>query len=393
MEKIHKNKYTFVATSLFGLESILAEEISKKGGEDIQIFHRAVSFRGSMALLYKMNFSLRTAIRVLWKIKYLRLNSEDDLYDGIKAVPWEDYFSIDKTISVNAVVNSPFFNNSHFVALKAKDAIVDRFRDCTGTRPDVDIENADVVVNVHIHQGNVDISLDSSGQPLFKRGYRQGGYLAPLNEVLAAGMILKTGWDGDSDFVDPMCGSGTLSIEAAMIAKNIPPGVFRNGFAFQNWHNFDEGLYAKIVENEMHSREFKHKILASDISEEAIEVTARNIKGALLNDVISLENKDFFEIKAESDSGIVVLNPPYGERISISRLSEFYSQIGDHLKKSFQNYNAWVLSSNIEGLKHLGLKPSQKSDLLNGQIKCKYLNYQLFRGKRNDFLKKQSKNE
>ncbi len=380
-------KYTFVATTLFGLESILAEEIESKGGENISIFHRAVSFRGGIALLYKMNYSLRTAIRVLWKVKYIKLKTEQDLYDGVFSVPWEEYFSSSKTIAVNSVVNTPFFNNSLFVSLRVKDAIVDRFREKTGIRPDVDIENPMVVINVHIHQGNVDISLDASGTPLFKRGYRLSGSLAPLNEVLAAGMIKISGWDGESDFVDPMCGSGTLSVEAAMIAKNIPPGVFRKSFAFQNWYNYDEELYLKIVENEMKSKEFKHKILASDISAEAIEVAEVNIKNAQLDDIIILEKKDFFETEGGSDTGILIINPPYGERISIARLSEFYKKIGDKLKKSYQGYNAWVLSSNLEGLKHFGLKPGMKKDLLNGQIKCKYLNFELFKGKRNDFLR------
>lgn len=379
-------KFNFVATTLSGLENILEGEIAQKGGEDIRSYRRAVSFRGGFALLYKMNFTLRTAIRILWKVKHIKLKSEKDLYDGVYSIPWEDYFDPSKTIAVNSAVNSSFYNNSHFVSLKVKDAIVDRFRDRKGRRPDVDIETPDVVVHVHIHQANVDISLDSSGDPLFKRGYRVSGYQAPLNEVLAAGMIMMTGWNGESDFIDPMCGSATLSTEAAMIARNIPPGILRKSFAFQNWSNYDEDLFNRVIEGNMISRPFDHRIFASDISAEAVEVSRKNIEKALLDDVIQIRKADFFDTKPLAKNGIVIINPPYGERISVARLVEFYTRIGDHLKRNYQGYNAWILSSNLDGLKHFGLKPGKKIDLLNGKIKCKYLNYELFEGKRSDFL-------
>ena len=380
--------YNFVATTLFGLEEILAREIQEQGGEDIRVYRRAVSFTGGISLMYKMNFNLRTAIRVLWKIKHIKLKSEKDLYNGVYSVPWEDLFSSGRSIAVNSAVASPFFNNSHFVSLKVKDAIVDRFRDKKGRRPDVDIDSPDVVINVHIHQANVDVSLDSSGDPLFKRGYRQSGYQAPVNEVLAAAMIKMTGWDGNSDFIDPMCGSGTLSTEAAMIAKNIPPGVLRKSFAFSNWENFDQELYSRIVEKSMVSREFNHRIFASDISAEAVDITRQNVSKALLDDLINIRKQDFFESKAFSDQGMIIINPPYGERISVARLSEFYKKIGDHLKHHYQGHTAWVLSSNLEALKHFGLRPGKKIDLLNGKIKCKYLMFELFRGKRGEFLEK-----
>ena len=380
--------YNFVATTLFGLEEILAREIQEQGGEDIRVYRRAVSFTGGISLMYKMNFNLRTAIRVLWKIKHIKLKSEKDLYNGVYSVPWEDLFSSGRSIAVNSAVASPFFNNSHYVSLKVKDAIVDRFRDKKGRRPDVDIDSPDVVINVHIHQANVDVSLDSSGDPLFKRGYRQSGYQAPVNEVLAAAMIKMTGWDGNSDFIDPMCGSGTLSTEAAMIAKNIPPGVLRKSFAFSNWENFDQELYSRIVEKSMVSREFNHRIFASDISAEAVDITRQNVSKALLDDLINIRKQDFFESKAFSDQGMIIINPPYGERISVARLSEFYKKIGDHLKHHYQGHTAWVLSSNLEALKHFGLRPGKKIDLLNGKIKCKYLMFELFRGKRGEFLEK-----
>lgn len=384
-------KFNFVATTFFGLEDILAREIEEKGGEEIRKYRRAVSFRGGISLMYKMNFTLRTAVRILWKVKHIKLKSEKDLYNGVYSVPWEDLFSPGKSIAVQSAVNSSFYNNSHFVALKVKDAIVDRFRDKKGRRPDVDIENPDVLINVHIHESNVDISLDSSGEPLFKRGYRISGYQAPLNEVLAAGMIKMTGWNGDSDFIDPMCGSGTLSTEAAMIAKNIPPQILRKSFAFSNWLNYDEVLFRRMVENNMVSKEFNHRIIASDISAEAVSITRNNIEKALLEDIIDVRKADFFDTRPSGSEGLILINPPYGERISVARLSEFYKKIGDHLKQNYQGYNAWVLSSNLEALKQFGLKPGKKIDLLNGKIKCKYLNFELFGGKRREFLENRNR--
>ncbi|MGC9343025.1 MAG: THUMP domain-containing class I SAM-dependent RNA methyltransferase [Bacteroidales bacterium] len=378
----------FIATTLSGLEKILEKEIIELGGENTKIYRRAVSFRGGMALLYKLNFSLRTALRILYKLKTFRLKSEEDYYKGINLIAWEDYFLNSKTIAVNAVINTPFIKNSHYAALKAKDAIVDHFRDKTGRRPDVDTNNPDIIINVHVDNQFVDISLDSSGEPLFKRGYRVDGFEAPLNEVLAAGMIMMTGWTGESDFIDPMCGSATLSIEAAMIAKGIPAGVLRGSYAFQNWKDYDEDLYRRMVESMMVSKNFSHHIYASDISAKAFNAAKKNIKEAMLEDIIELESIDFFDTRARDDEGLMILNPPYGERISQDRISEFYKRIGDHLKFNYPGHTAWILSANLEALKYIGLKPGIKQDLVNGQLKCKYHKYELFKGKRIDFLSK-----
>lgn len=376
----------FVATTLAGLEEVLAAEIKELGGENVRILRRAVAFNGGTSLLYKLNFSLRTAIRILLNIKTIRLSSESDLYNGVYQLPWQDYFKSGKTIAVKAAMNSSFFDNSHYVELKVKDAIVDKLRDKTGRRPDVNAREPDISIHVHLHNKMADISLDSSGIPLFKRGYRLDGYEAPLNEVLAAGMILMTGWKGDSDFMDPMCGSGTLAIEAAMIAKGIPPGVLRKSFAFQNWLDYDESLYHRVVENLMVSREFKHKVYASDISADALRAAGKNVREALLEDVIDLSRKDFFETRPVSGDGMIVLNPPYGERIIQENINDFYEKIGNHLKSAYPGYKAWILSANHSAIRYIGLKPFRKISLLNGKLDCRYLGFDLFRGKRADFL-------
>lgn len=381
------SSFSFTATTLAGFEDILAQEIVENGGEDIRKYRRAVSFRGGISLMYKMNLNLRTAIRVLRKLTVIRINQENDFYKGVYLIPWETYFTNDKTIAVKATVNSKFFDNSLFVALKTKDAIVDRFRDKTGRRPDVDINQPEILIHVHIHNQMADISLDSSGDPLFKRGYREQAVLAPLNEVLAAGMILMTGWKGDSDFIDPMCGSGTLSIEAAMIAKGIPPGIHRRGFSFQNWIDYDEPLFHRVLEGLMVSRDFTHKIIASDISSEAVSICRKNISKALLDDIIEVETQDFFESSPESIDGTVIINPPYGERLKENKIRDFYNRMGDHLKSNYKGYKAWILTTNEKAAQGIGLHPDKKIQLFNGKLPCKYLKFDIFEGKRKDYLK------
>jgi len=380
-------KSKFIATTLKGLEDVLEMEIRELGGEDVKTLRRAVFFTGGLSLIYKMNFSLRTALRILYQIRSVKLKDENDLYRNIFRIEWENYISKNKTIAVKAVVNSEMYNNSHFVALKVKDAIVDRMREKTGKRPDVDVKDPDIPIHVHIDRNVLNVSLDSSGEPLFKRGYRVQSIEAPLNEVLAAGMILMTGWKGDANFIDPMCGSGTIAIEAAMIAKGIPPGVFRKSYAFQNWLDYDENLYSRLIENLMVSRAFNYKIFASDISASAVNAARRNIKTALLEDIIDVSKKDFFERKPINDGGLLLMNPPYGERIKQERINSFYEKIGNHLKTYYPGFEAWLLSSNFEAIKKIGLKPSKKIDLVNGSLECKFLKFELFKGKRSDFLR------
>ncbi len=374
----------FVATTLFGLEDVLAGELQEQGAENIRPFHRAVRFSGSPALMYKLNLTLRTAIRILVNIKSFTARNEEDFYDQVTAIDWNGYFPPSRSITVNSAVNSKYFSHSHYIALKAKDAIVDKFRKQTGKRPDVDVNNPDISIHVHINDFRVDISLDSSGEPLFKRGYRTSQFIAPLNEALAAGMILMSGWRGESDFIDPMCGSGTLPIEAAMIALNVPPGILRSSFAFMNWNDYDEDLYTHIVESLLVSKPFHHKIRGYDISAEAVTLARDNAAKALLGDMIEIERADFMEVRAPGEEGLIMMNPPYGERIREERIVDFYKSIGNRLKQEFAGYTAWILSANTEALKYVGLKPTVKKELLNGSLKCKFLKYDMFKGKRKD---------
>ncbi len=383
---------SYVVTTLFGLEEVLTSELKKHGITEHQQFQRAIKFKASKAQLYKLNLSLRTAIRILMHIKSFKALNDDQLYDGIYKIDWKEYFVPGRTIAVRSAVNSKNFNHSHYVALKVKDAIVDRFRDDLGRRPTVDTENAEVSINVHVNGERVDVSLDSSGEPLFKRGYRTKQYIAPLNEALAAGMILMSGWDGGCDFIDPMCGSGTLPIEAALIARGIPPGILRKSFAFMNWLDYDEELYNRILETLLVSRPFHHKIMGYDISAMAIELAEDNVRKALLEDCISFQRKDFNELKPMADrTGIIMMNPPYGERLREGQLENFYKNIGDRLKNNFQGYEAWILSANMEAMKFIGLRPSEKRELLNGKLKCKFNKYELFSGKRKNSFNKNEK--
>jgi putative N6-adenine-specific DNA methylase len=377
---------SFVATTLFGLENVLYDELKGLGAADIKILRRAVRFKATNAQLYKLNLSLRTALRILLEIKSFRVRNEKDLYDQVYRINWPDYFTPKKTISVSSSVHSELFTHSHYVALKTKDAIVDKFRNTVGLRPSIDTDNPDININIHISDNQADISLDSSGLPLFKRGYRYGMYAAPLNEVLAAGLIKLSGWDGDSDFYDPMCGSGTLAIEAALIAKGIPPGIFRESFAFQNWKEYDPELFNRVVENSLNGRDFRYRIFASDIASEAIQMTKENVRRAKLEDLIEIKESDFKNVQPPEENGVFMINPPYGERMGDENIAELYSSIGDVLKNNFTGFKAWVLSSNIEALKYVGLKPSKKIDLMNAKLKCKFCEYEIFKGKRKDFL-------
>lgn len=370
----------FIATTMFGLEEILASELRELGATDVTVLNRAVSFNGSQAILYKVNIGSRTAMRVLKNLKSFRVKGEDSLYDAIYNMRWEDHFSIKDSFMVNSSVNSPLFSHSLFVSQRTKDAIADRFRKLTNLRPSVNTSDPDITINIHISNDRVDVSLDSSGEPLFKRGYRSAQYIAPLNEVLAAGMIMMTGWDGTKPLIDPMCGSGTLPIEAALIAKKIPPGVFRTKFGFMHWKDFDDVLFNRILESMLNPVDLKAQIFASDISPEAVDLTQKNVKKALLDEFIHVSNIDFHQLNPPSDGGLVIMNPPYGERLKEDEINLFYKSIGDTLKKNFSGYEAWVLSGNPEALKYFGLRPDKKIELLNGSIKCKFQRFSLYQG-------------
>ena len=376
------NNFRFAATTLFGLEEVLAEELRDLGAEDILKRNRAVEFTGSLALMYKANLYLRTALRVLLIIKTFRVRNEDHLYDTLLKIEWENVFDKNYTFAITPVVNSPLFRNSRFIAQKAKDAIADRFRRTTGSRPTVELSKPDIVVNIHISDEMVNVSLDSSGEPLFKRGYRVESHMAPLNEVLAAGMILLSGWDRSSNFVDPMCGSGTLPIEAAMIALGVYPGSFREYYSFFNWKIFDKRLFELIKAQLPAPKPIPGIISASDISSEAIAQTLKNVKNAGLSDFIHIEQNDFQKFTPPSNGGYMMINPPYGVRLDDSDLEEFYRTIGNILKTKYAGYQAWIISPNLEAMKFIGLHPDKKLWLINGDLKCRFNKYSVYEGSR-----------
>ncbi len=393
-EKKEKNpkgfeSHEFVAKTFYGLEEVLAKELLQLGARDIQELNRAVKFSGDMGFLYKANLCLRTALRILMPIRTFKVRNEQQLYDGIQKINWSEYLGLDKTFVINATANSDNFTHSHYVSLKVKDAIVDQFRERFGKRPSIDKERPDLRIQVHISDMDCTVSLDSSGESLHKRGYRIETNNAPINEVLAAGMILLSDWDQNSDFIDPMCGSGTIISEAAMIARGIPANIHRKEFAFQRWIDYDEDLFDVIVDSSLNKeRGFDGRIMGSDRAFSAFKKTERNIKHALLEDFIQIEKKDFFGSTKPADSkrGVLIFNPPYGERQE-KDLEEFYKNIGDTLKHGYQGYSAWIITSSMEALKFVGLRTSRKIKLFNGPLECRYVNYQLYDGS-----KKASKN-
>lgn len=382
---MNNETFEMVAKTLYGLEEILAGELIALGANDVQIGRRMVSFTGDKEMLYKANFFCRTALRILKPIYRFKAKDAATVYKEVKKVVWENHISLDKTFAIDSVINSEDFNHSKFVAYRTKDAIVDYFMEKYEKRPSVRVNNPDLYINIHISHNDCTLSIDSSGESLHKRGYRVEQTEAPLNEVLAAGMILKTGWKGESHFVDPMCGSGTLLIEAAMIALNIAPGIHRKEFAFEKWIDFDRELFDRIYNDESREREFTFKCVGSDISPNAIEAAKANVRNAGLNKYISLEVKPFQQYTEAPKPGILVTNPPYGERISSRDLMGLYSMIGERLKHVFLGYKAWIISYKDECFDKIGLRPTEKMKLMNGSLECEYRCYDIFEGKNKDY--------
>jgi putative N6-adenine-specific DNA methylase len=375
-----------IAKTLYGLEEVLAKELIELGANEVQIGRRMVSFEGDKALLYKTNFCCRTALRILKPLETFQAKNPDEIYEKVKAMDWSPYLSEKKTLAIDAVVYSEIFTHSKFVTYRVKDAIVDNFTERGLERPSVRITNPDVQLHVHISHTECTIALDSSGESLHKRGYRTDEVEAPLNEVLAAGMILKTGWKGNSNFVDPMCGSGTLLIEAVLIALNIAPGVFRQSYAFEKWEDFDADLFEQISSDDTGEREFNFKAYGSDISPIAIRISQQNVKNAGLNKYIELKTQALQQITEAPEKGILVTNPPYGERLKLSDLDQLYTTIGERLKHVFIGYDAWIISSYIAGFDFIGLKPEKKFKLINGSLDCEYRKYTIFPGKRKELI-------
>ena len=376
--------FKMTATTLQGLEGVLAEELKKLGAQDIKEGIRSVTFRGDQGFLYKANIALRTAIRILKPIRTCKVYDEEDLYEAIQKIKWEKYLDVEGTFAIWAVVNSKnFTSNSHYIALKSKDAVADYFRHKYSKRPNVDLDYPDVKIHVHIQKDWCTISLDSSGDSLHKRGYRSATNIAPINEVLAAGLVLLSGYSGDENFIDPMCGSGTILIEACMIACKIPANINRKQFAFERWKNYDEDLYFTIQDALLKKITNSHfKIMGFDKAPSAVSKAKQNIINANLDEFIGVHHVNFFNSTKEVFGNTTILfNPPYGERLNID-VNEFYKKVGDTLKHNYPNSTAWMITSDMQALKHVGLRTSKRIELKNADLDCKFVKYELYEGTR-----------
>ncbi len=371
--------YQLVATTYAGLEEVLAEELLALGADDVEPARRAVYFAGDAEMIYRANFSLRTALKVLVNVKNFNVKAVDDLYHQALKIHWEEYFQADKTFAVQSVVFSDLFNNSMFASLRLKDAIVDRFRKAGQRRPSVDTRNPQVTINLHIANNACTISLDSSGESLHKRGYRIGRHEAPISEVLAAGMLKLSGWNGQEPLMDPMCGSGTILIEAAMMVKNIRPGELGRSYAFENWKDFNPLILDRIKAEKDH-KEVDFKLYGSDIDRRYVDVAFKHIEKAEVDDMVSISVKDFRNLEKKKGVDFLIFNPPYGERIE-SGDAALYQMIGERLKHHWQDTQVWMISTNA-CLKSIGLRPSDKISLFNGALACSFRKYELYSGSR-----------
>ena len=373
--------FKMVAKTFFGFEEILAKELNQLGAQEVEIGTRMVSFKGDKGFMYKANLSLRSALKILKPIYYFRATNDQNLYKGIQGIDWSNYLNANQTFVIDTTIHSDNFKHSQFVSQKAKDAIVDQFRDKTGQRPSIDKDFPDLRINIHIDRDQCSVALDTSGASLHHRGYRTATNIAPINEVLAAGMLLLSGWDGSSDFLDPMCGSGTILAEAAMIACNIPANINRKEFAFEKWNDWDNDLFDQIIDALMkRTKEFHHTIIGYDKAPSAVQKAKDNIINANLEDYVTISQANFFDTKKENIGPLhMVFNPPYGERLDID-LERFYRELGDTLKNNYPNTNAWFITANLEALKFVGLRPSRKIKLFNGSLEARLVKYEMYEG-------------
>ncbi len=381
LTKKMEDNFKMVAKTLFGFEELLSKELRQLGAQDVKIGVRNVSFSGDKGFMYKANMALRTATKILKPINTFQIRNEKDLYDQIYKMDWGKYLKATGSLAIDTTINSKVFTHSLYISQKVKDAIVDKFRDETGERPNVDLKFPDIKLNIHIDRELCNVSLDASGDSLHKRGYKTATNLAPINEVLAAGLIMLSGWDGLSDFMDPMCGSGTILAEAAMIACNIPPNLMRKEFAFERWQDWDVDLFEKIEESLLNkTRDFHHKIYGFDKSPSAVAKAKVNIENAHLDEFITIKHEDFFKTQKAGENKLhMVFNPPYGERLDID-METLYKSIGDTLKQNYTNTDAWFITSNLEAIKHVGLRPSRKIHLMNAKLESRLVKYEIYAG-------------
>ena len=380
-----QESFELIAKTFQGLEEVLAQELIELGANDVQIGRRMVSFSGNQEMMYRANFCLRTAVRVLKPISHFRARNADDVYKAVKEIEWKDILDLDTSFVVDTTVYSTEFRNSKFVAYKVKDAIVDYFMEREGKRPNISVANPDLRLNIHIAEENCTLSLDSSGESLHLRGYRTATVEAPINEVLAAALIKMSGWKFDCDLIDPFCGSGTILVEAALMARNIYPGVFRQKFGFENWKDFNPELLSSIFEDDSNERTFEHHIVGSDINLRAVEAALANAKAAGVADLITVEQREIRDFKKPEMPAVLITNPPYGERLRPEDLSDIYRTLGEKLKREFQGGEAWIISSREELFDSMRLRPSFKVPLQNGSLDCELRKYVTFEGKLDHF--------
>lgn len=376
-----ENNFKMVAKTFFGFEDILVNELKALGAQEVEKGVRMVSFKGDKGFMYKANLSLRTALKILKPIYSFRARNEQDLYKGMRGVNWFKYINANQTFVIDTTIHSEHFNHSEFVSQKCKDAVVDQFRERTGQRPSIDKAYPDLRINIHVDKDQVSVSLDTSGNSLHHRGYRTATNIAPINEVLAAGVLLLSGWDGQSDFLDPMCGSGTFLVEAAMIACNIPANINRKEFAFEKWNDWDNELFDQIMNSLMKKvREFHYTIKGYDKAPSAVQKAKDNVRNANLSDYVTVSEDNFFDTEKTTQGKLhITFNPPYDERLDI-KMETFYKNIGDTLKKNYPGTNAWFITGNLDALKFVGLKPSRKIKLYNASIEARLVKYEMYEG-------------
>lgn len=378
---MHKNLTRYIAKTFMGLETVAAEELKKLGATDVVLLHRAVEFQGDKALMYKANYCCRTILRILQPISTFEFNTNEQFYKHIFRIPFEEYLSKDGTFCMHSIINQSIFSNSQYASLLAKDALCDRFRDKYDCRPSVDKHYPDISVDIYINGNECSVSLDTSGESLHRRGYKTTRHFAALNEVLAAGLIAISGWKADCDFIDFMCGSATLPIEAAMFAINMPAAYFRKDFGFMYWKDFDEKLWNTVRDEADNAIcEFNHTIYGSDISFRYIKDARENVKKMKLDKWIRLSIESFEETKPQTIPSLIIINPPYGERMDLEDVENFYQSIGSVLKQKYINCVAWVITSNKEAMKKIGLRPTKKVKVYNAALECIFYKYEMYEG-------------
>lgn len=380
-QKENPDDFRMVAKTMFGMEEILATELLRLGARNIEQGNRAVSFTGDKGFMYKANLHLRTALRILKPIGSFRVTDERSIYTMLQKIDWSQFMSHKDTLAIDTSLGTDLFTHSQYVSQLAKDAIVDQFRNAFGERPSVDLEDPSLRINLHISGDVCNVSLDSSGDSLHKRGYRDQTNLAPINEVLAAGLVLLTGWDKRSNFIDPMCGSGTILIEAALHANNIPPGYFRQSFGFEHWRDFDHELWQLIYEKGIERiTEHEQQMIGVEVSPNVSKKAKENVKLAKVDDIVKIHTADLRDFDPPQGRGVVIMNPPYGERMNKDDINALYKDIGDTLKKKYKGYDAWIITSNMDAAKHIGLRPSRRITVYNGSLECKFMKFEMYEG-------------